>query len=336
VTNFLGRLVGRAIGAPASRSVRPRVRSRFEPPADAQLTSGVWAEQQPAALDDQRSTERPPSGDQPRRHRLHGTEGARQAEDSVLVAPPEPGPPRTPTAETSPRTEGAALAPAPEPRAQRAPIAGAVPRVARVAPPPPEPGSPPVRPGAPAPPLRPPPTIAGGHRRSQRAGPPRPVPRSPADAPAVPGEPETVTRRAGLPSSPAAAPARAAPVVAARPETSRASEPKLGPQPTHGVLNPRALGIAATPAARPVARRTPPPPATGPDGRPSVAAPHLAFDHGDGEQPEHVVHVTIGRLEVRAGAPAAVPAPAPTRPPRRSSGIGLDDYLRERSEGRRR
>jgi hypothetical protein len=67
-----------------------------------------------------------------------------------------------------------------------------------------------------------------------------------------------------------------------------------------------------------------------------VAAPHLAFDHGDGEQPEHVVHVTIGRLEVRAGAPAAVPAPAPTRPPRRSSGIGLDDYLRERSEGRRR
>jgi hypothetical protein len=67
-----------------------------------------------------------------------------------------------------------------------------------------------------------------------------------------------------------------------------------------------------------------------------VAAAHPTTDRSDGEQPEHVVHVTIGRLEVRAGAPAAVPAAAPTRSPRRSSGIGLDDYLRERSEGRRR
>jgi hypothetical protein len=46
-------------------------------------------------------------------------------------------------------------------------------------------------------------------------------------------------------------------------------------------------------------------------------------------QPESVVHVTIGRLEVRA-------APAPAAPPRHSSGprpTSLDDYLRQRSGG---
>jgi hypothetical protein len=64
-----------------------------------------------------------------------------------------------------------------------------------------------------------------------------------------------------------------------------------------------------------------------------VAAAELA-DRGDAEPSEHVVHVTIGRLEVRAGAPA--PMPAQTTAPRRRSGIALDDYLRERSEGRRR
>jgi hypothetical protein len=56
-------------------------------------------------------------------------------------------------------------------------------------------------------------------------------------------------------------------------------------------------------------------------------------ERGDAEPSEHVVHVTIGRLEVRAGVPAA--PPAATTAPRRRPAVALDDYLRERSEGRR-
>lgn len=45
------------------------------------------------------------------------------------------------------------------------------------------------------------------------------------------------------------------------------------------------------------------------------------------------IYVSIGRLEVRA--PERTPAPAPATPAPGSPGLGLSDYLRERSEGSR-
>jgi hypothetical protein len=45
---------------------------------------------------------------------------------------------------------------------------------------------------------------------------------------------------------------------------------------------------------------------------------------------EPVVHITIGRIEVKA---AAEPAPAPRRGPQRRQPLGLDEYLRRRSAG---
>jgi hypothetical protein len=64
------------------------------------------------------------------------------------------------------------------------------------------------------------------------------------------------------------------------------------------------------------------------------AASPLSLDGGLAEPP--IVHVTIGRIEVRAmmDAPVparAVPAPISAAAPR----LSLDQYLRERSEGRR-
>jgi hypothetical protein len=46
--------------------------------------------------------------------------------------------------------------------------------------------------------------------------------------------------------------------------------------------------------------------------------------------PEPVVHITIGRVEVRAAAEAA---PAQRRSPKRSMALGLDEYLRRKAGG---
>jgi len=46
------------------------------------------------------------------------------------------------------------------------------------------------------------------------------------------------------------------------------------------------------------------------------------------------IHITIGRVEVRAIASASAPSPA-SRPASRSARLSLEDYLKERSGGRR-
>jgi hypothetical protein len=46
------------------------------------------------------------------------------------------------------------------------------------------------------------------------------------------------------------------------------------------------------------------------------------------------IRVTIGRIEVRAEFSTPAPAPAPARPAR-SSPLSLDDYLKQRREGKR-
>jgi hypothetical protein len=49
--------------------------------------------------------------------------------------------------------------------------------------------------------------------------------------------------------------------------------------------------------------------------------------------PRPVIHVTIGRIEVRAARQTAAPQPAERRSP--SAAMSLDEYLRRRSEGGR-
>jgi hypothetical protein len=49
--------------------------------------------------------------------------------------------------------------------------------------------------------------------------------------------------------------------------------------------------------------------------------------------PSPTIHVTIGRVEVRAAAPAA---PAPRKTPAQPSAMSLEEYLRQRADGGRR
>jgi hypothetical protein len=51
-------------------------------------------------------------------------------------------------------------------------------------------------------------------------------------------------------------------------------------------------------------------------------------------EPAPVVHVTIGRIEVRAVTASATALPAAPRPAAKSPVLSLDDYLRERNGGR--
>lgn len=62
----------------------------------------------------------------------------------------------------------------------------------------------------------------------------------------------------------------------------------------------------------------------------AVAAPRAWLPPRQVPDPEPVVHITIGRVEVRA---TAEPQPAPRRGPRRRQALGLDEYLRRKAGG---
>ncbi|HEV7806656.1 MAG TPA: hypothetical protein VGO80_12605, partial [Solirubrobacteraceae bacterium] len=152
----------------------------------------------------------------------------------------------------------------------------------------------------------------------------------PAPPPAAVRPP--ASRAAIAPAEPAARAVRAAPP----PPTDR--EPTgVAPRAPRAPLDRGVLDAKPLPAVAAAGSPTPPraaqaPAAARPAGR-AEAAQRLAAP-ARAEQPEHVVHVTIGRLEVRSATPGTPPAPgraSPRRPP-----VGLDDYLRERTEGRRR
>ncbi|MFL6196542.1 MAG: hypothetical protein ACJ75H_20340 [Thermoanaerobaculia bacterium] len=66
-----------------------------------------------------------------------------------------------------------------------------------------------------------------------------------------------------------------------------------------------------------------------PQLQPRVVAERPAFAP-EREAPEPVIHVTIGRIEVRATA--APKAPARERPAARPA-VDLEEYLRQRSKG---
>ncbi|GGN13774.1 hypothetical protein FHR83_003778 [Actinoplanes campanulatus] len=142
-------------------------------------------------------------------------------------------------------------------------------------------------------------------------GPPGPAPASPLrttesrSVEPVPGR-ETVTR---VISDPPVPPAAAAPQRPAPSASASADRPAAGPAP---VMRPAAR-VAPVAAAR---RETVQPPASRRRARPA----------------EPSVHVTIGRLEVRATAPERAPARTP-RSGRPAPAVTLTDYLA--GEGRR-
>jgi len=70
----------------------------------------------------------------------------------------------------------------------------------------------------------------------------------------------------------------------------------------------------------------------GPLPRPFAAPPRRAQQSGE-EPTAPVIRVTIGRVDVRAQLPAAPAAPAPRRAP--AAALSLEDYARERREGKR-
>jgi len=86
--------------------------------------------------------------------------------------------------------------------------------------------------------------------------------------------------------------------------------------------------MTAFPSRRAEADRSPPPP---PRIIPARSEPRVAPTQPPAPAPQPTIHVTIGRIEVRAATPAQ-----PNKPARAPSAVlGLEEYLRQRSGGRR-
>jgi hypothetical protein len=64
----------------------------------------------------------------------------------------------------------------------------------------------------------------------------------------------------------------------------------------------------------------------------AVIEPRVAgqADQRSGSPPAPAIHVTIGRIEIRATTPAAAPV---RRQPRQPSVMSLDEYLKQRAGG---
>ncbi len=129
------------------------------------------------------------------------------------------------------------------------------------------------------------------------------------------------TQRNDAPPTEDAPAATASPVarMVAMTESSRpppvASEPAVAVHRTEHVVEThtdRTVVVRAVPVVA-AATRVPPPSAGSGDATPVV---------------EPAVRITIGRVEVRAAAPAPPALPAPRRPPRQTEALPLHDYLR--------
>jgi hypothetical protein len=166
---------------------------------------------------------------------------------------------------------------------------------------------------------------------------------APSENPLVPGEPRGHNEPASLaqaphrpsPSAPAATPpdpARdddpGATMAWDRATALRFVEPSPQPHaPSQDTQAPDTIPRPGGPAA------LEPWPSFGP--RPSLQAPAPASRHMRSPRDEPhppVIKVTIGRVDVRAEFPAPSPARAPAR---RTPTLSLQDYARERSEGKR-
>ena len=158
---------------------------------------------------------------------------------------------------------------------------------------------------------------------SARPSPPRPAPVPLAGHPALPpGHPASAP--GGRPPPPAlpAAPSHPAAPPSPQPPASRPWPALLPEVPLRGLVRPHPASppLAATPAARTAVRAR----VTGEGSRREPVRP----------ADETTVHITIGRLEVRAPSRPAGEASGSSRPTR-SPAVPLEEYLRRRSGGAR-
>lgn len=229
-------------------------------------------------------------------------------EDSLPQPPPAPVPRRAAARRGAPRPESPMLRADPEVRQAEQPAAGQA--VVRSKPPPP---------GQPEPTAAPPVPI------SSRAAPPPADPAAPSVAirpHLLPGGPPTARAEGAAPRQRIAENPRFRPPDPAAAETC---SPALLPAPPHHrptSLAERSLEQVAPPLVPAQALPSP----TYAPGHDVLAAP---------EEPnrEPAIHVTIGRVEVRA-VPAPPPAPTRSAAPA-APRLTLEDYLRERNGGGR-
>ena len=300
MNDFLGRLAQRAL-APAP-AVRPRLASPFEPLAGAAGAAPAEFDPQPAA---ESPFARPTATDSPGAVRLgHDESGPHETAIRLASVTPLAGSKLAPTATANPLPLPAS--------AERGAGRG-------------EGNDPPKRPAAPrpAPPpagaegesmdhlLAPPPdsTAAGRGPRPSGASPRLPIPPATAGAdrfsPSPTGEARPAPRRAD-----------AQPAPLAGDDTSSSGPPMPGaipPPAASRIIHPHVRLPGAATLAADAGRAT----------APAVKAAAAAAP------PD--VHITIGRVEIRAVTPPAAPR-ATSRPAPR---VSLDDYLQQTAGGRR-
>jgi hypothetical protein len=361
VTPYLSRLNGSAPGS----GLRPRARSRFEPPREMPIDGAAFAPVTPAIRELNEAAEMAPAetvptitgpsqdvtaGSDP----AAGTE-VRTAGDSATAARPGSPPPGSPR--PGPPPPGPPP-PGPPPRGPHPPHppASAHARAASVtaAPAVPEPAgtsSPPAPPAQPAELPRP-----GGS--DQPAPAPSLTPRQGDDHPgrqprSIPPTPVAIRTEDAQPGRSSSAPATAA---APRPAHTVPPEPVIAPTDRPAAGRPPATAGAPAPAAaaattattgtqpQPPAPSRPPVPSPQPPQPPQPPLPSRAVSlrprgrrHAlaaeDTTAGPTEITVTIGRVEVRAPGTAPAPSPRGQREPRRRPPT-LDDYLRARSGGR--
>jgi hypothetical protein len=258
--------------------------------------------------------------------RFEGAAPPRVTEETLEKSPPSPAgqPTAPPPARLWPNTPDPALSRSEYPSHRHLPT-----------PPgpfsslPPHPTPPPPAPATNGPFFFPPPRLTRETNPDLTSTPPSPT------TPAMPPTPaQTAPFRDSLPSPLAArTPLAPAPLPAPRAPAPRAPAP-FAPAPLPG---PRAPTSAEAPPA-PASKRPPAPPSATqtPAPLPSPQSPHpaLAIPPAPGETPTgHTVHITIGRVEIRAAplpnTPSIHPpssAPAAARGP----AVPLAEYLRRR------
>ncbi|HEX4962810.1 MAG TPA: hypothetical protein VF173_18385 [Thermoanaerobaculia bacterium] len=302
MNDFLGRLAARVQGEAAM--VKPRVRSRYEPgeagvAGEPPRAGEVWGEEVAAAAGGE-DVEDGRDGRDSRDGRGRTEEAGERA--AVVAAPLERrvAPPLPAMAAVEPR----------EARLTRkAPVVEVVEAAAQPAP-------------APIPvAARPRPVEAARKAAGETVAAPPEVPAAAAPLPAAA-------------PAPAPGPRRSEPRIS--PRISLTPEPGPRPERPAGEAGPAAAPAPPEPrpsvrVSRPAGRPAEPLPTVGPRREVAVAA--TAREAREPQDAEDVVRVSIGRIDVHAGPPP-VQAPTPRRPaaPR----LSLSDYLKGRSERRRR
>jgi hypothetical protein len=109
-------------------------------------------------------------------------------------------------------------------------------------------------------------------------------------------------------------------------DTPPSSGPTMAAPPEAPI--PATPGAIETRLVRPFVAQDRAVPAPSPSVRPGSRRPSLST--GPDAEAERIVHVTIGRVEVKAASPAPSAAPAEPTP---SPAVSLDDYLRRASGG---